>query len=133
LCVHRIRSHWPTVRILVRGDSHYCGPEVLALLRRLDCRYILGLAINPKLDNLTAPWREQCANRTKPARPKVRRFHQLTYKARSWAMAVSVPSRLRPWWIARAGRIVWLGVLTHVGKDGKAHGGRDHLDGGAAA
>lgn len=94
LCVHRIRSHWPTVRILVRGDSHYCGPEVLALLRRLDCRYILGLAINPKLDKLAAPWREQCANRTKPARPKVRRFHQLTYKARSWAMAEKVIARV---------------------------------------
>ena len=49
------------------------------------------------------------------------------------ASQVSVPSRLRLWRIARAGRIVWLGVLTHVGKDGKAHGGRDHLDGGASA
>jgi hypothetical protein len=92
--IHRIRSHWPTVRILVRGDSHYCGPQVLALLRRLDCQYILGLAISPKLDKMARPWRERCANRTKPARPKVRRFHQFTYKARSWAVAEKVIARV---------------------------------------
>jgi len=43
--IHRIRRHWPRVRILVRGDGHYCAPEVLDLLRRLDCNYILGLSI----------------------------------------------------------------------------------------
>lgn len=56
-------------------------------------------------------------------------FSQPSYRP----LSVSVPSRLQAWWIARAGRIVWLSVLTHVGKDGKAHGVRDHLDGGAAA
>ena len=43
--------------ILVRGDSHYCAPEVLDLLRRLRCDYILGLSINPKLDAMAEPWR----------------------------------------------------------------------------
>lgn len=83
-----------TVRILVRGDSHYCGAQVLALLRRLGCDYILGLAINPKLDAIAAPWREQCASRKKPSRPKVRRFHQLTYQARSWAEPEKVIARV---------------------------------------
>ena len=27
----RIRSRWPKVRILIRGDGHYCAPEVLDL------------------------------------------------------------------------------------------------------
>jgi hypothetical protein len=31
--VHRliraIRAHWPRVEILLRGDGHYCAPEVL--------------------------------------------------------------------------------------------------------
>jgi hypothetical protein len=94
IVIHRIRSHWPKVRILVRGDSHYCGAQVLALLRRLGCDYILGLAINPKLDAIAAPWREQCASRRKPSRPKVRRFHQLTYRARSWAEPEKVIARV---------------------------------------
>jgi len=31
--IHRIRRQWPQVAILVRGDGHYCAPEVLDLLR----------------------------------------------------------------------------------------------------
>jgi hypothetical protein len=67
--IHRIRRHWPKVRILIRGDSHYCAPEVLDLLRRLRCDYILSLAINPKLDALAKPWREQC-EAAPPAGPR---------------------------------------------------------------
>jgi hypothetical protein len=38
--------HWPHVKILIRGDSHYCGEPVFAALDALGCDYILGLAIN---------------------------------------------------------------------------------------
>ncbi len=92
--IHRIRRHWPKVRILIRGDSHFCAPEVLDLLRRLKCDYILGLSINPKLDGMAKPWREQCENKLKPSRPKVRRFHQFTYKAGSWSHPEKVLSRV---------------------------------------
>lgn len=92
--IHRIRRHWPKVRILVRGDSHYCAPEVLTLLRRLRCDYILGLAINPRLAKIAEPWQEQCENKLKPSRPKVRRFHQLTYSADSWSRAEKVIARV---------------------------------------
>jgi Transposase DDE domain group 1 len=37
--VHRIRRHWPKVAILVRGDGHYCAPEVLDLLRKRRCGF----------------------------------------------------------------------------------------------
>jgi len=92
--IHRIRRHWPEVRILIRGDGHYCAPEVLKLLRCLDCGYILGLPINSKLDAMAKPWREQCERRRKPSRPKVRRFHQFQYKARSWAKEEKVIARV---------------------------------------
>jgi Transposase DDE domain group 1 len=92
--IHRIRRHWPKVHILIRGDGHYCAPEVLDLLRRMNCDYILGLSINPKLDVLAKLWREQCENRKKPGQPKVRRFHQLTYQAGSWARAEKVIARV---------------------------------------
>jgi len=42
------------------------------------------------------------------------------------AVAAGIPA-------ARAGRIVCLTVLTHVGKDSKAHGSRNHFDGRASA
>jgi hypothetical protein len=91
--IRRIRRHWPNVRILVRGDGHYCAPEVLNLLRRLRCDYILGLPINVKLDAIARPWREQCRWRWKPG-PKVRRFHQFQYAAKSWAREEKVIARV---------------------------------------
>jgi hypothetical protein len=92
--IHRIRRHWPSVRILVRGDSHYCAPEVLNLLRQKRCYYILGLAINCKLDAIAKPWREQCEVRRGFGRPKVRRIHQCTYGAGSWASKEKVIARV---------------------------------------
>jgi DDE family transposase len=92
--IHRIRRHWPSVSILIRGDGHYCAPEVLNLLRRLRCDYIFGLSINVKLDAIAKPWREQCERRRKPGRPKVRRFHQFTYQAGSWAQEEKVIARV---------------------------------------
>jgi hypothetical protein len=92
--IHRIRRHWPDVRILVRGDSHFCAPEVLDLLRRLHCDYIFCVAINARLSAIAAPWQEQCENKLKPSRPKVRRFHQLTYKADSWSKPEKVIARV---------------------------------------
>ena len=93
--IHRIRRHWPKVRILVRGDSHYCAPEVLDLLREKRCDYILGLSINPKLAAIAGPWREQCERRRETGRAKkVRRMHQLTYQAGSWSRAEKVVARV---------------------------------------
>jgi hypothetical protein len=93
--IHRIRRHWPNVRILVRGDGHYCAPEVLDLLRRLRCDYILCLPINVKLDAVAKPWREQCERRREAGRSKkVRRMHQLTYQAGSWSCAEKVLARV---------------------------------------
>ena len=93
--IRRMRRHWPKVRILVRGDSHYCAPEVLDLLRRLRCDYILGLSINPALDAIAAPWREQCERRREAGRSKkLRRMHQLMYQARTWTCDEKVIARV---------------------------------------
>ena len=92
--IARIRSHWPKVRILIRGDGHYCAPEVLNLLRRLDCDYIIGLPGNATLAALAAPWRQQCENHRKRHRPVVRRFHQFRYGAGSWAVEEKVIARI---------------------------------------
>jgi hypothetical protein len=92
--IHRIRRHWPQVDILVRGDGHYCAPEVLDLLREKRCDYILGLARNKTLDALAEPWREQCQWRWKPNLGKVRRFHQFQYAAGSWAREEKVIARV---------------------------------------
>ena len=39
-----IRANWPNAEILLRADSHYCGPEVLDWCRANGHDYILGVA-----------------------------------------------------------------------------------------
>ena len=92
--VRRIRKHWPRVRILVRGDSHYLSPETLDFLEASDCDYILGLAINEKLKEIAAPWLVQCDVRRCPNHRKVRRFHQFQYAAGSWSRSHKVVARI---------------------------------------
>jgi Transposase DDE domain group 1 len=84
--IKRIRRTLPKVRILVRGDSHYCSAPVLKTLGLQRCDYILGLAINETLKAKAAPWKARCETRrlrSYSAR-KVRRFHQFKYAAGTW-------------------------------------------------
>jgi len=92
--IRRIRKHWPRVDILVRGDSHYCSEPALALLEDMDCDYIIGFAINAKLLEIAAPWREQCDWRRSRMKPTVRRFHQLPYRAREWSRSRKLVARV---------------------------------------
>ena len=92
--IGRIRLRWPQVKIVVRGDSHYCGERVLSLLERLNCDYILGLAINNVLAEKSADWKDQCRYKRKTSRPVVRRFHQFNYAAGSWSRKRKVIARV---------------------------------------
>jgi hypothetical protein len=92
--IRRIRKRWPSVAILVRGDGHYCAPEVLDLMREMRCDYILGLPTNATLESTAAPWREQTARRWWPSLGKVRRFHQFDYAAGSWSRREKVIARV---------------------------------------
>lgn len=92
--IGRIRKHWPHVAILVRGDSHYCSEPALALLERLGCDYIIGFAINSKLLEIAAPWREQCDWRRSKFKLTVRRFHQIPYRAREWRRSRKLIARV---------------------------------------
>ncbi len=92
--IKRIRKHWPQVRILVRGDSHYCSEPVLKMLETKGCAYILGLAINGRLAKLASPWRAQCEARRFEWEARLRRFHQFDYAARSWSAERKVIARV---------------------------------------
>jgi hypothetical protein len=114
--IARIRMHWPNVKILVRGDSHYCGEPVFAALDVLGCDYILGLAINNRLSAVAKPWREQCENRWKPALAKVRRFHRLRYAADSWSRERNVIARVEATAMGSDARF----IVTNLAGRGKA-------------
>ncbi|MEQ1716011.1 MAG: IS1380 family transposase, partial [Hyphomicrobium sp.] len=92
--IRRIRRHWPNVRILVRGDSHYCSGPVLNLLVAERCDFMLGLAVNPILKAKGAPWKLQCNLRHQRLDRTVRRCHQFKYAAGTWAREHKVIARV---------------------------------------
>jgi len=47
--VEQIRDRWPSVRILVRGDSGFCREELMAWCEANGVDFVLGLAGNPRL------------------------------------------------------------------------------------
>ena len=90
--IRRIRSNWPRVKIMLRGDGHYGTPEVMDVLEDMGCSYVFGLPTNARLKAIAGPWAEDAA--TRRALPpggralhdkdSVRRFYQARYAARSW-------------------------------------------------
>ena len=47
--VEQIRSAWPQVRLVVRGDSGFCREELVAWCEAHRVEYLLGLAKNERL------------------------------------------------------------------------------------
>src|SRR4249919_1556273 len=83
--VRAIRSRWPAVDILIRGDSHYSRPEAMAWLERNRVGYIFGLAGNTVLLGKVRHLAEDTAvTRTQDEGSKVRRYGAFRYAAKSW-------------------------------------------------
>jgi len=91
--VRAIRAHWPRVEILIRGDSHYAGPEVFAWCRQNRVEFILGLATNPALRAHVAGL--EAATRAGQAGPlKRRRYTEFWDAARSWPRVERIIARV---------------------------------------
>ena len=53
--IKRIRSSWPEVRIIIRGDSGFCREEIMSWCEEHGVDYILGLAKNARLKKVLEP------------------------------------------------------------------------------
>ena len=73
-----IRAHWPHTEILLRADSHYCGPEVLDWCRANGLDYILGVAPTTTLRRHVADLEASTKARFEaaPRDGKLRRFKE---------------------------------------------------------
>jgi hypothetical protein len=88
--IRRIRTHWPEVRITLRGDGHYARPEVMAWCEKTSVDYIFGLPGNVvlKADPVIARTADACAvHRAVKGLPSHRVFCETTYAAKSWGDA----------------------------------------------
>lgn len=93
--VRRIRQHWPTIRITIRGDGHYGRHEVMAWCEASDVDYILGLPGNAVLDRLV----ERAADDVRVRRAEeqsgvVRGYTDARYGAKAWRCQRRVAARI---------------------------------------
>jgi hypothetical protein len=93
--VRRIRGHWPSTRLTIRGDGHYARPEVMAWCEANDVDYIFGLPGNAVLSRLVEPAADDVrVRRAEIAAPVLRRYTETRYGARSWGCERRVAARI---------------------------------------
>jgi hypothetical protein len=94
--VRAIRSHWPRVEILLRGDSHYCGPEVLDWCRANGVDFILGVAPTSTLHKRVkdTEGKVMALFEAAPQDGKVRCFKEFYDGARSWSRVERIIARI---------------------------------------
>lgn len=84
----RIRRHWPTTRIIWRGDSHYGREEAMAWCESNGCGYIFGFQGNSGLDALVAEDAETMLLRHAASQhDKVRACVGFQHRPKSWKQA----------------------------------------------
>jgi hypothetical protein len=93
--VRAIRRHWPTTKITIRGDGHYCRPEVMDWCEAHGVDYVFGLtgtkALAAKVEEVADAIRVERAIDDKDA---VRGFAEITHAARSWTRERRVSARI---------------------------------------
>ena len=91
-----IRAHWPNTEILLRADSHYCGPEVLDWCRASGLHYILGIAptttLRRHVEGLEASTKAKFE--AAPRDGKLRRFKEFFDGAQSWSRVERIIARV---------------------------------------
>lgn len=92
--LRRLRQHFPDTHILVRGDGHFSGPELMGLIESMpNIDFIFGFSCNTKLLAIAEPSRLRAidawvAAQTEDVAPNaVRLFDEFMYQARSWPQA----------------------------------------------
>lgn len=86
--VTRIRQQWPTVRIIIRGDSGFCREELMAWCKAHQVDYILGLARNKRLQEQLASQMEVAKQKFEASGESAREFADFSYQTlKSWSQA----------------------------------------------
>lgn len=87
--IRRLKQRFPTVQIVVRGDSAFAVPRLMTLLEALDrelggIAYVFGLAQNAALLRQGANALAEAHARFAATRHSVQHFDAFTYAAESW-------------------------------------------------
>ena len=92
--VPQIRSAWPEVRILVRGDSGFCREELMSWCEAESVEYLLGLAKNERLKAEIQKEMEEAETQYQQTGCAARFFKEFCYQTRkSWSRARRVVAK----------------------------------------
>ena len=92
--VAQIRSAWPLVRMVVRGDSGFCREELMAWCEAEGVDYLLGLAKNERLRAEIVKEMEEAKAQYQETGRAARRFQEFVYQTReSWSRARRVVAK----------------------------------------
>jgi hypothetical protein len=92
--VEQIRSAWPQVRIVVRGDSGFCREELMAWCETNRVEYLLGLAKNERLKAEIAKQMGEAKAQYQQTGRAARLFKEFVYQTReSWSRARRVVAK----------------------------------------
>jgi hypothetical protein len=91
-----VRANWPKTQITLRGDSHYCAPEVLDFCRANGLDYILGVAATTTLRRHIGDLEASVKARYEaaPNQDKARGFKEFYDGAASWSRVERVVARV---------------------------------------
>ena len=94
--IGRLRANWPRIEILLRGDSHYCTPEVLRFCRDTRVDWVLGVATTSTLRRHITGLELSTAKRFAAAGAveKCRRFKEFYDGAGSWDRVERIIARV---------------------------------------
>lgn len=85
--VEKLKSVWPAVRIIVRGDSGFCRDEIMSYCEQNEnIDYVLGLAKNTRLIKQIEPQMAQAQQLYQATQKAARVFKDFRYRTRrSWS------------------------------------------------
>ena len=91
-----IRANWPKTEIVLRADSHYCGPEVLDFCRADGLDYIFGVAPTSTLRQHVVALEVSTKARYEaaPKEGKARRYKEFYDGAASWSRVERIIARV---------------------------------------
>lgn len=84
LLVKCFRQRWPDVRIIFRGDSGFCRWRMLSWCDKNNVGYIVGIAKNKRLNQMSQTVHELAAAMYKETGEKQRLFDSIEYAASTW-------------------------------------------------
>jgi hypothetical protein len=93
--VAQIRTHWPQVRITLRGDSGFCREELMSWCEDNGVDYLFGFARNPRLHAMVADALAQAARQWEQTHQPARVFVEFSYEtvSGSWSRARRVVAK----------------------------------------